>query len=452
MRAVLLLVAAVGFAGCASAPKATYPETASPTQEMQALQRDLDLAMADQYDVIAPNELRRAQKHLEEAKEEYSEQGSLAEFWDEMAKSRGYLNVARNMYEARSPKARDVLKARADVLRSGVRRHEETADDLKDLDDRFRKLSGKLEDRDPRTDEWASLAREYRELEIDSIQESHLGEVRSLIDDAKKNGARVNAPRSLADAETQLRIAESAVESNPREPQAFEPAVLRAERMARLLVAINATARKASGQTNESVARGIVMRDQAISSLEGDLMATQAEADVTARALASKDAEARGLAVSNTSLLSEREWNEAIEEAREEFTEDEAEVYRQGDKLLIRLKKVQFPSGSAAVPEPSKAVLGKVSEVISELNASIVEVQGHTDSTGTPAVNKKLSAERAKAVAQMIEGEVDDVEVKAVGYGYDRPIVTNKTREGRAINRRVDVVITPAPSSEDDKD
>jgi outer membrane protein OmpA-like peptidoglycan-associated protein len=72
-------------------------------------------------------------------------------------------------------------------------------------------------------------------------------------------------------------------------------------------------------------------------------------------------------------------------------------------------------------------------------------VQGHTDSTGDAKANKALSTKRAQAVAEMIEEDVEDVDVKAVGYGYEKPIVTNKTPQGRAINRRVDVVITPAP-------
>jgi outer membrane protein OmpA-like peptidoglycan-associated protein len=414
---------------------------------MQVMERDLALAMDDQYDVIAPQKIDKAAKHFKEAKKEYSDKGSLKSFWDDMGIARGYLNEARDLYEARSPKAHDVLQARAEVLRSGVRRHEETAKDLKKLDNRFRKLSGGLEDKDPRTEDWAKLGRDYRDLEVESIQANHLAETRKLIEDAKDHGAKSNAPRTLADAETSYRQAESAIAQDPHNASAFAPAVRSANRQARLLVAVNATARKTSGQSNEAVARSIIMRDQAINSLEGDLAASQAEADATAQALAGKDAEARGLAFSNRTLLSEQEWNDAIEEARGEFSEDEAEVYRQGDKLLIRLKKVQFPSGSAKIPEPSKAVLGKVSNVIEELNAKNVEVQGHTDSTGDAKINKKISTDRAKAVASLLVDGVKDVDVKAVGYGYEKPIVTNKTPQGRAINRRVDVVIIPAPAS-----
>jgi OmpA-OmpF porin, OOP family len=450
MRFLFALIIPVALAACASKPKVNYPQTANPVEEVQKLQDELDVAMADQYDVVAPKQLEKSQKHLAEARKEFSKRGRLDEFWEEMGYARGYLSQARDMYESRSPKAHDVLKARKEALRSGVRRYEVTSDRLKDLDDHFRSLSGHLEDEKIDGEAWTSLGNSYRQLELDTIEETKLGETRKLIEDAKKRGAARNAPRTLKDAETALRIAESSIAQDPYNEAAYMPAVDRAGRIARMLVAVNATARKASGQSNEAVARELIMRNEAITSLEADLMATQLEADATQRALAGRDAEARGLALSNRALLTEADWNRALEDARGEFDEDEAEVYRQGDKLLIRLKSVQFPSGSAQVPEPSREVLSKVTSVIEELNAKQVEVQGHTDSTGSPAVNKKISNERAKAVASFIEEEIDeesDLNVQAVGYGYERPLVTNKTPKGRAINRRVDVVITPAPAS-----
>ncbi len=166
-----------------------------------------------------------------------------------------------------------------------------------------------------------------------------------------------------------------------------------------------------------------------------------------------KESRLSGLAEDNATLRSEREWNQAIEEARAEFSEEEADVYRQGDKLLIRLKKMNFDSGSAEVPDQSRELLTKVGTVIEELNARQVEVQGHTDATGSAAINQKVSKERAVAVAEVLEDQVEDVRVKPVGFGFEKPIAANKTRQGRMMNRRVDVVITPTRigASEDTK-
>jgi OOP family OmpA-OmpF porin len=73
-----------------------------------------------------------------------------------------------------------------------------------------------------------------------------------------------------------------------------------------------------------------------------------------------------------------------------------------------------------------------------------IEIQGHTDSIGSEAYNKGLSERRAKAVMRYFaEKGVNVSRMKAVAYGLTRPIATNKTREGRAQNRRVE--LTPVP-------
>jgi len=75
-----------------------------------------------------------------------------------------------------------------------------------------------------------------------------------------------------------------------------------------------------------------------------------------------------------------------------------------------------------------------------------VTVEGHTDSTGGKKLNQKLSAARAEAVKEYLEVNAADpsIEFDSKGFGYDKPLATNKTPEGRAQNRRVDVVIEPS--------
>ena len=71
-----------------------------------------------------------------------------------------------------------------------------------------------------------------------------------------------------------------------------------------------------------------------------------------------------------------------------------------------------------------------------------VVIEGHTDSVGTAAYNKKLSQERADAVTNyMVEGGIDANRLKAQGFGEDKPIASNKTKEGRQQNRRVEAAV-----------
>jgi outer membrane protein OmpA-like peptidoglycan-associated protein len=70
-----------------------------------------------------------------------------------------------------------------------------------------------------------------------------------------------------------------------------------------------------------------------------------------------------------------------------------------------------------------------------------IGVEGHTDSVGSPKSNKILSDDRAKAVVgEIVARGIDANRLSAVGHGQDRPIADNKTEEGRAKNRRVELV------------
>jgi outer membrane protein OmpA-like peptidoglycan-associated protein len=69
-------------------------------------------------------------------------------------------------------------------------------------------------------------------------------------------------------------------------------------------------------------------------------------------------------------------------------------------------------------------------------------VEGHTDNVGTADFNQKLSEQRAKAVMQyLVERGIDANRLQSVGYGFTKPVADNKTDEGKAKNRRVELVI-----------
>ena len=83
--------------------------------------------------------------------------------------------------------------------------------------------------------------------------------------------------------------------------------------------------------------------------------------------------------------------------------------------------------------------LVKVMKDYPDLN---VVIEGHTDSVGTAAYNKKLSQRRAEAIKKyMVESGIDANRLKAQGFGMDKPIASNKTKEGRQQNRRVEAAV-----------
>ena len=120
------------------------------------------------------------------------------------------------------------------------------------------------------------------------------------------------------------------------------------------------------------------------------------------------------------------------------------EVKREVRQLLTKaMQGIEFDAGKATIKKSSYQILDMIAEMFVENSDYIIEVQGHTDNTGKYEQNVKISQQRADAVKQyLIEKGVDEHRLTAVGYGPDVPIADNKTKAGRAKNRRVEFNIS----------
>jgi OmpA-OmpF porin, OOP family len=89
-------------------------------------------------------------------------------------------------------------------------------------------------------------------------------------------------------------------------------------------------------------------------------------------------------------------------------------------------------------------ILARVRDVAQELGPKNLRIEGHTDSMGSDSVNKTLSQSRAQTIADYFSRNgIDRAILETEGLSFSKPLATNKTKEGRAQNRRVDVIITP---------
>jgi OOP family OmpA-OmpF porin len=102
---------------------------------------------------------------------------------------------------------------------------------------------------------------------------------------------------------------------------------------------------------------------------------------------------------------------------------------------------INFDTGKSMIRDESKAIIEQIVQMMKSNPELKLSVEGHTDNVGTPASNKTLSEARAKSVVSAIvsQGVAAD-RLSPVGYGQDRPIADNSTEEGKAKNRRVDLV------------
>ncbi len=120
-------------------------------------------------------------------------------------------------------------------------------------------------------------------------------------------------------------------------------------------------------------------------------------------------------------------------------------VTRAGDRIVLNMPgNVTFASNSSDISSDFYAVLDSVALVLNEFDKTYVDVIGHTDSTGGAELNQRLSDQRAASVAQYLKSQkVLSERILARGVGPSSPIASNDTPEGRALNRRVEIILTP---------
>jgi outer membrane protein OmpA-like peptidoglycan-associated protein len=120
-------------------------------------------------------------------------------------------------------------------------------------------------------------------------------------------------------------------------------------------------------------------------------------------------------------------------------------VARQGDTLVLRMPSdVTFAVNQSNIEPRFEAVLGDVAAVLREYDRSVVDIKGHTDSSGGDTINQPLSERRALAVADaLIAQGVLRERLFVEGLSSRVPVASNATAEGRAQNRRVEILIRP---------
>jgi len=138
-----------------------------------------------------------------------------------------------------------------------------------------------------------------------------------------------------------------------------------------------------------------------------------------------------------------------IKELRESTAGSGIDVTDNGDGILLNLPDVTFAVDSTEISPSFQTALDRVAQSMVQYPDSLVDVYGHTDSTGSDQYNLDLSQRRADAVARyLISRGVSSARLQAKGMGESYPVADNNTAEGRAKNRRVEVKITPV--SQDD--
>ena len=133
-------------------------------------------------------------------------------------------------------------------------------------------------------------------------------------------------------------------------------------------------------------------------------------------------------------------WSQTATEMEQKYDKDAMQQALQ-TRETYDIHGIHFESGKSAVQPGSEALLDDIATALKNFPDWGLRIVGHTDSTGTAEANEVLSLERANAVvAALIERGVEPGRLKAGGVGQNMPVASNETEEGRALNRRIEIV------------
>ncbi|MCH8954609.1 flagellar motor protein MotB [candidate division KSB1 bacterium] len=146
-------------------------------------------------------------------------------------------------------------------------------------------------------------------------------------------------------------------------------------------------------------------------------------------------------------------YEDLIGELKEQVEAGEITITQLADQLKVRIvDRIIFPSGEAELSEEGMKVLGQVGGILKQTKDKRIKVEGHTDNVPIHLnlksqfdSNWELSVTRATNVVRFLTEEVglNAESLEASGFGEHRPIATNKTRRGRAKNRRIEIRLLP---------
>ncbi len=443
----------------------------------------LETARAANAELLAPGTFGRGLEAYSSAENDLTRGRNIERIRSSLDAATKAFTDATNAAEIANVTLAALIKTRADAMNAdaGTFATELWAEAGQRFDSAARRLeSGDIRGARSRADEAEAL---YRDAELTAIKAQYLSQTRALLAEAEQARVPRFAPVTYEKARSLLAEAERELSENrydtdlPRslaqqanyearhaiylaslidrlreEDRSLEEIILSYEEP---LTQISAAADKAvqldkgiEPVVTELVAYIEGLREQAAQS-EVDLTDTRKRVAELEEEIRDLDERLGGVSQERVALVQRLEAEARIREQfasiENLFGRDEARVAREGNRMVIRLVGLTFESGQAEVQSRYRSLLEKVRQAADVFPRSQIVIEGHTDSYGGDESNLALSRRRAEAVSDYLSGQlgVPAFRISAVGYGETQPIANNETAQGRARNRRIDVIIEP---------
>jgi len=427
----------------------------------------LNNAKAQQADILSPEYYARAVESYNKANEYYVNNESTRDIREKLTEAQRYCQRALEVVKLGVITLKEALSAREDAMKVEANLYSEAL--YKEAEEKFDAAARQIEDDDldDARDRGAEAEEFYRKAELQAIKVKLLGDGRKMISEAQERDVEEYAPQTFRRAQGLLAEVEKLLTYNRYAGQeaaekAYEcvyeaqHALFLAQQIRtlkenelnweKLILEYEGILAGFADKFDEKVRFDDGMKDAItvintrIENLQNDyeqLVASNAE-------LQEKFDELNEQATSSSlELAQKKEREEKLSKVKSLFTANEAKVILEGDNLVIRLHGLNFPSGKSIIEPEYFSLLTKIQEALRIFPDKHILLEGHTDSRGNAATNKRLSEERAIAVREYLIANMGKSreQITAIGYGAAKPVASNQTAEGRELNRRIDVVI-----------
>lgn len=432
------------------------------------VEKSINEAREQGAEMLSPEFFSRAIQNFKEAKEADINNESTRDIREKLTEAQKYCNRAMEVVNLGKITLKEAIKAREDAIY--VEANKYAKDLFNEAQEKFDDATAEVEDGDLQgaRDKGSEAEALYRRSELKSIKDKLLGDARRLVEEAKEKDAEEFAPQTYFYASNLLSQVENLLRTDRYAVKEASTKVMECVYEAKHAMYLTQTIKGLMKDEknwekiilqNEDVLVGIAAQfddkpkfDNGMKETVNMIISRISELKNTNQELIDENATlheeynlVKEMALASTAELEKKKKREEkIEKVKSLFSPSEAKMAFEGDNLIIRLHGLSFQPGKAVIQPEFFSLLTKVQEALKIFPDQHILLEGHTDSRGVVSINKRLSEERATAIREYIIANMGKKreQITAIGYGSNRPVASNKTSEGRAFNRRIDIVIS----------
>jgi len=253
-----------------------------------------------------------------------------------------------------------------------------------------------------------------------------------------KKGTQEFARKSVAASNDAIQIALRRQEAAELE-EAINEQLAEMAQMKKRAAAAEADARRTREEANRAEAAVRASRLE-LERMQRDKAVIETEKAALESAMANLRREAQRLQIEKSTLSREKS---VLEGRLQNALSSVAETRESARGYILNLPDILFDIGKASLKPGARERIAKLAGILLIMQEQNLQVEGHTDSTGTYELNLSLSEDRARSVLNfMAQHGVQRERMRATGYGFDHPVSDNDTAEGRRSNRRVEIILS----------